>query len=58
MLTLMPSPISVRIAGSPGPVAGTLTIRLRRPTLCHSRRASSIVSWVCIARYGDTSIEI
>lgn len=32
MLTLMPSEISLRIAGTPSGVAGTLIIRLARPT--------------------------
>ena len=52
---LIPSEISVRIAGTPGSVPGTLTIRFGRSTACHSRRASTIVSSVRKPRYGDTS---
>jgi hypothetical protein len=50
MLTLMPAPMSRRIAGSPGPVAGTLIITLSRPTACQSRFASATVPSVFIAR--------
>ena len=47
---LIPSAISVRIAGAPASVPGTLTIRFGRSTHLHSRRASTTVSSVRSAR--------
>ncbi len=57
MFTLMPRPISSRIAGMPSCVAGTFTITLSRAIDAHSRSASAIVPSVSWARSGDTSIE-
>ena len=47
---LMPSSISVRIAGVPALVPGTLTIRFGSSTASHRRRASSTVVSVPSAR--------
>ena len=46
--------ISHRVAG-PSAVPGILIMTFSRCTVFHSRRASSIVSCVLCARYGDTS---
>ena len=50
MLTLIPWPMSCRIAGIPSGVPGTLIMRLSRRTSLHRRIASSIVAWVSWAR--------
>ncbi len=47
---LMPSPISVAMAGTPASVPGTLTIRFGRSTAAHKRRASTTVACVSFAR--------
>jgi hypothetical protein len=52
---VVPSAINWRIAGMPSGVAGTLIIRLSRPTAAHSRRASASVPAVSAASGGDTS---
>jgi hypothetical protein len=44
-LTEMPLPMSVRMAMSPGSVAGTLIIRLGRAMRATSSRASLTVAW-------------
>ncbi len=49
-LMLIPSPISWRMAGTPGIVPGTLIITLGRFTARHSRRASAMVASVSMAR--------
>ncbi len=49
-LTLIPSPISWRMAGTPGCVPGTLIITLGRFTASQSRRASTMVASVSMAR--------
>ena len=43
------------MAGRPAGVAGTLIITLGRATVLHSRRASSSVPAVSLARSGATS---
>ena len=57
MLTLIPSVRRVRMAGRPAGVAGTLIITLGRATDFQSRRASSSVPAVSLARSGATSSE-
>ena len=56
MLTLIPSAVSARTAGTPATVPGTLIIRLRRPTSFHRWRASAIVACVSLATPGETSM--
>jgi len=51
-----PSPIICRMAGSPGLVAGILTITLGRPVRAWSSRAISTVFLVLAATTGDTSM--
>ena len=55
MLTLTPSAMRARTAGTPAAVPGTLIIRLGRPTACQSRCASAIVASVSCAASGETS---
>ena len=55
MLTLMPSAISDRTAGTPAAVPGTLIIRLGRAITSHRWRASDTVALVSSATVGDTS---
>lgn len=57
-LMLIPDAISVRIAGMPAGVAGTLIIRFGRPTAAWSRFASATVPAVSCASFGDTSSEM
>ncbi len=54
-LTLIPSVSSVRMAGTPSGVAGTLIMTLGRLTSFQRRRASSRVPCVLFARSGATS---
>ncbi len=54
-LTLIPSPMSVLMAGTPAGVAGTLIITLGRSSVAKSRRASSTVPSVSWASVGLTS---
>ena len=56
-LTLMPSPITAVIAGSPARVAGILISRLGRSTIFHRSLAWAMVASVSRARPGSTSIE-
>jgi hypothetical protein len=55
VLTLMPSPMSCSTAEMPSVVAGTLIMRLSRPTSRQRRLASSSVPAVSAASSGDTS---
>ena len=54
--TQVPSAISVRTAGRPSAVAGTLIITFGRATAAWSRRASSTVPAVSCASRGLTSM--
>ena len=56
-LMLWPSPISVRIAGTPSRVAGTFTRRFGSAMRSCSWRAACTVPSVSWARAGDTSRE-
>ena len=56
MLTLIPSAVSARTAGTPAAVPGTLTIRLGRATASHRWRASDTVALVSFATVGETSM--
>ena len=56
-LTLIPSAMSVRTAGTPSAVAGTLIMTLGRRMREKSRRASLTVASVSCANDGGTSMD-
>ena len=56
-LMLLPSPMRVRMAGTPSLVAGTLTNRLGWSIVLCSRRAEATVLSVSWAWAGETSRE-